>query len=127
LNNSKFSFRKATRLIFGWFLLFLSIPLGIAVSVLSFLLCALFLNNIAFLCLIAVSDCFLVSFILSRFAYGIILKGNRTRFALGLGLAADLVLISLSILTVFKPLVPSSEIIKLRVPDKVEYLDFGQP
>jgi len=73
MNKTGFSFKKAVRLIFGWILLFLAIPLGFVGAVLGFFLCALFLSNIALLSITAVLVCFLVSFSLSWLAGGKIL------------------------------------------------------
>ena len=114
---------KVARLIFGWFLLFLSILLGIVGAVLSFLLGAVFLSNIALLSLIAVAVCFLITFGLARIAGGKILRARRARLALGVGLATVIGVILISSFTIFKPAVPASEIIEPKVPEGVDYWD----
>jgi pimeloyl-ACP methyl ester carboxylesterase len=123
MNETSFGFKKTARLIFGWILLFLGVLLGIAGAVLGFFLCALFLTNITLLSITAVLVCFLVSFSLSRLAGGKILKAHRTRLALWVGLSTVIGVILASSFTIFKPLVPSSEIIKPMVPEAVDYWD----
>lgn len=49
----------------------------------------------------------------------------RTRFALGIGIATILVLILLSALTIFKPLIPSSERVQPFVPPEVKYWELN--
>lgn len=123
MNKTSIGFKKAVHSIFGWILLFLSILLGMVGAVLGFLLCAVFLSNITLLSLTAILVCFLISFSLSRFAGRKILRAHRTRLALGVGLATVFGVILISSFTIFKPLVPSSEIIKPRVPEAVDYWD----
>lgn len=123
MNETSFGFKKAVRLIFGWILLFLAVPLGIIGAVLSFFLCAVFLSNITLLSVTAVLVCFLISFSLSWFAGGKILRAHRTRLALWFGLITVIGIMLISSFTIFKPLVPSSEIIKPKVPEAVVYWD----
>ena len=123
MNETSSGFKKAVRLIFGWILLFLAVPFGMIGAVICFFLCALFLSNIIFLSLIALIVCFWVSFSLSRIAWRMILRARRLGLALGVGLAAVIVVILISSLTIFKPLVPSSEIIKPEVPEAIDYWD----
>lgn len=123
MNKTSFGFKKAVRLIFGWILLFLAVLLGIVGAVLSFLLCAVFLSNITLLGVTAVLVCFLISFSLSWFAGGKILRAHRTRLALWVGLITVIGIILISSFTIFKPLVPSSEIIRPKVPEAVDYWD----
>jgi len=111
--------KKTIRLMFGWILLLLAVLLGMGGAVIGFSLCALFLSHIILLSLIALIVCFLISFILARVAGGMILRAHRSRLALGLGLVTVIGIILLSSLTIFKPLVPSSEIIKPRVPESL--------
>jgi len=121
MNETSFSMKKTIRLIFGLILLFLAVLLGVIGAVLSFFLCAVFLSHITLLSLIAVLVCFLISFSLSRFAGGKILRAHRNRIALGVGLATVIGVIIISSFTIFRPLVPSSEILKPSVPEGVEY------
>jgi pimeloyl-ACP methyl ester carboxylesterase len=123
MNETSFGFKKATRLIFGWILLFLAVLLGMVGAVLSFLLFSVFSSYITLLSLMAVFVCFLISFSLSRLAGGKILRAHRTRLALGVSLATTIGVILISSFTIFKPLVPSSEIIKPRVPEAVDFWD----
>ena len=127
MNKKSSGFKKAVRLIFGWILLFLSVPFGMTGAVFSFFLCAVFLSHIILLSLIALIVCFLISFSLSRIAWGKILRAHRSRLALGVGLSTVIGVILISSLTIFKPLVLSSEIIKPKVPEAVDYwnLDSG--
>jgi len=67
--------------------------------------------------------CFLVSFSLSWLAGGKILRAHRSRLALWVGLFTVIGIILISSFTIFKPLVPTSEIIKPRVPEAVNYWD----
>lgn len=123
MNETSFGFKKTVRLIFGWTLLFLGVLLGIVGAFLSFFLCTLFLTNITLLSITAVLVCFLVSFSLSWFAGGKILRAHRSRLALWVGLFTVIGIILISSFTIFKPLVPTSEIIKPRVPEAVNYWD----
>lgn len=123
MNGTSFGFKKAVHLVFGWILCLLAVLIGIVGAALSFILCAVFLSHITLLSLIAVLVCFLLSFGLSWFAGRMILGARRTRLALGVGLATVIGVIILSSFTIFKPLVPSSEIIKPSVPEGVEYWD----
>lgn len=123
MNETSFGFKKATRLIFGWILFFLAVILGMVGAVLSFLLFSVFSSYITLLSLMAVFVCFLISFSLSRLAGGKILRAHSTRLALGVSLATTIGVILISSFTIFKPLVPSSEIIKPRVPEAADYWD----
>lgn len=123
MNETSFSFKKATRLIIFWILLFLAVLLGMVGAVLSFLLFSVFSSYITLLSLMAVLVCFLISFSLSRLAWGKILRTHCTRLALGVSLATTIGVILISSFTIFKPLVPSSEIIKPRVPKAIDYWD----
>jgi len=123
VNKTSSGFKKAVRLIFACILLFLSVPFGMIGAALSFFLCALLLSHIILLSLIALIVCFLISFSLSRIAWGMILRAHRSRLALGVGLATVIGVMLISSLTVFKPLIPSSEIIKPYVPEAVDYWD----
>jgi len=123
MNQTSIGFKKAVHSIFGWILLFLAVFLGMVGAVLGFLLCAVFLSNITLLSLMAVLVCFLISFSLSGFAGGKLLRAHRSRLALGVGLATVIGIILISSFTIFKPLVPSSEIIQPRVPETVDYWD----
>ncbi len=123
MNETSFGFKKATRFIFRWILLFLAVLLGMVGAVLSFLLFSVFSSYITLLSLMAVFVCFLISFSLSRLAGGKILRAHSTRLALGVSLATTIGVILISSFTIFKPLVPSSEIIKPRVPEAVDYWD----
>lgn len=115
--------KKAIRLIFGWILLLLAVLLGMAGAALGFSLCAVFLNHTILLSLIALIVCFLISFSLARVAGGMILRAHRSRLALWTGVGTVIGVILISSLTIFKPLVPSSEIIKPRVPEGLDYWD----
>ena len=121
MNKTSFGFKKTVRLVFAWILLFLAILLGIVGAALSFFLGAMFLSNITLLSVTAVLVCFLISFSLSWFAGGKMLRAHRTRFALWVGLITAIGIILISSFTIFKPLVPSSEIIKPKVPEAVDY------
>jgi proline iminopeptidase len=123
MNETSFGFKKTVRLVFAWILLFLAILLGIVGAALSFFLGAMFLSNITLLSVTAVLVCFLISFSLSWFAGGKMLRAHRTRFALWVGLTTAIGIILISSFTIFKPLVPSSEIIKPKVPEAVDYWD----
>ncbi len=123
MNETRLSLKKTVRLIFGWILLFLAVPLGIVGAVLSFFLSAVFLTNITLLSVTAVLVCFLISFSLSWLAGGKILRAHRIRLALWVGLLTVIGIILTSFFTIFKPLVPSSEIIKPKVPEAVDYWD----
>ena len=123
MNETSIGFKKAARLIFGWILVFLAVLLGVVGAVLSFFLCAVSFSNITLLSLTAVLVCFLIAFSLSRFAGGKILRAHRTRLAIGVGLITVIGVVLVSSFTIFRPLVPSSEIIKPKVPEGVEYWD----
>ena len=123
MNKTRFGFKNAIRLIFGCVLLFLAVLLGMAGAFLGFVLCAMFLSHIVLLSLIALLFCFLISYNLSRIAWRKILREYRARLALGVGLVTVIGVILISSLTIFKPLVPSSEIVVPRVPEAVDYWD----
>ena len=123
MNKTSFGFKNTFRLIFGCVLLFLAVLLGVAGAFLGFLLCAVFLSHIVLLSLIALLFGFLISFSLSRIAWRKILREYHARLALGVGLVTVIGVILISSLTIFKPLVPSSEIIVPRVPEGVGYWD----
>jgi len=123
MNKTSFGFKKAIRLIFGCVLLFLAVLLGMGGAVIAFLLCAVFLSHIVLLSLIALLFCFLISFSLSRIAWRMILREYRARLALGVGLITVVGVILISSLTIFKPLVPPSEIIVPGVPEVLDYWD----
>jgi proline iminopeptidase len=121
------SIKKYVLLILSWILLFIGIVLGIIGAVLGFLFSAALMSNVFLLSLIGILVCFLISFFLSWFAGKRILPSLRTRFALGAGVATILVVILLSAVTIFKPLIPSSERIQSFVPPDVRFwqLDSG--
>jgi len=123
MNKTSSGFKKIVRLILSWILLILAVLLGIAGAVLGFLLCAVFLSHVVLLSLIALFFCFLISFFLSWAAWRMILRAHRARLALGVGLCTVIGIILISLFTIFKPLVPSSEIIVPRVPEAVDYWD----
>jgi len=123
VNQESIGFKKAIHTIFGWFLLFLAVFLGMVGAVLGFLLCAVFLSNITLLSLMAGLICLLISFSLSRLAGAKILRAHRSRLALGVGLATVLGVLLISSFTIYIPLVPSFEIIQARVPEGVDYWD----
>jgi proline iminopeptidase len=121
MNKISFGFKKTVRSVIGWTLLFLAVPLGFVGAVLSFFLCALFLSNIPLLSVTALLICFLVSFSLSRLAWKKTLRAHQKRLPLWVGLFTVIGIILISSFTIFKPLVPSSEIIKPKVPEAVDY------
>jgi len=123
MDKTSSGFKKTVRLIFGWILLFLAVLLGMGGAVIGFLLCAVFLSHIVFLGLIALLFCFLISFSLSRISWRMIRRESRARLALGIGLATVAGVMLISSLTIFKPLMPSSEIIVPGVPESVDYWD----
>jgi hypothetical protein len=103
------SLKKYVLLILSWILLFIGIVLGIIGAVAGFLFSAALMSSVLLLSIIGILICFLISFTLSWFAGKRILPSLRTRFALGVGVATILVVVLLSALTIFKPLIPSSE------------------
>lgn len=121
------SLKKYVLLVLSWILLFLGVVMGIIGAVLGFLFSAALMSSVLLLSIIGILVCFLISFSLSWFAGKRILPSLRTRFALGIGVATILVVILLSALTIFKPLIPSSERIQPFVPPEVKYweLDTG--
>jgi proline iminopeptidase len=121
------SLKKYVLLILSWILLFIGIVLGIIGAVAGFLFSAALMSSVLLLSIIGILICFLISFTLSWFAGKRILPSLRTRFALGVGVATILVVVLLSALTIFKPLIPSSERILSLVPPEVKYwkLDTG--
>lgn len=123
MTRTSFDFRKTIRLIFGGMLLLLAVLLGIVGAVVSFLLGAVFLSHIPLLSFIAILVCFLISFGISRIAVVKILRSSRTRLAHVMGLITTVGVILISSLTIFKPLVPSSEIIEPIIPEAVDYWD----
>ena len=123
MTRTSFDFRKTIRLIFGGMLLLLAVLLGIVAAVVSFLLGAVFLSHIPLLSFIAILVCFLISFGISRIAVVKILRSPRTRLPHVMGLITTVGVILISSLTIFKPLVPSSEIIEPIIPEAVDYWD----
>ena len=121
------SIKKYVLLVLSWILLFIGILLGIIGSVLGFLFSAALMSSVLLLSTIGILVCFMISFTLSWFAGKRILPSFRTRFALGAGVATILVVILLSALTIFKPLIPSSERIQPLVPPEIKHweLDTG--
>jgi len=123
MTRTSFDFRKTIRLIFGGMLLLLAVLLGIVAAVVSFLLGAVFLSHIPLLSFIAILVCFLISFGISWIAVVKILRSSRTRLAHVMGLITTVGVILISSLTIFTPLVPSSEIIEPIIPEAVDYWD----
>ena len=123
MKESSSGFKKAVRLIFGYVLLLLAVSFGMIGAVFSFFLFALFLSHIFLLSVIALVVCILISFSLSRVAWQKILRVRHAFLAFGVGLSTVIGVVLISSLTVFKPLVPSSEIIKPEVPEAVDYWD----
>ncbi|MGD8535590.1 MAG: alpha/beta fold hydrolase [Candidatus Aminicenantes bacterium] len=123
MNKTSFGFKNAIRLLFGCVLLFLAVLFGMAGAFFGFVLCAVFLSHVVILSLIALLFCFLISYGLSRIAWRKILRESHARLALGVGLVTAIGVLLISFLTIFKPLVPSSEIIVPRVPEAVDYWD----
>jgi proline iminopeptidase len=121
MNRIRLGFKKTVRSVLGWTLLFLAVLLGIVGAVLGFFLCALFLSNITLLSITAVLVCFLVSFSVSRLAWKKILRAHQKRLPLWVGLFTVIGIILISSFTIFKPLVPSSEIIRPKAPEAVDY------
>ncbi len=121
------SLKKCVLLVLSWILLFIGIVLGIIGAVAGFLFSAALMSSVFLLSITGILICFLISFSLSWLAGKRILPSLRTRFALGVGVATILVVILLSALTIFKPLIPSSERIQPVVPPEVQYweLDTG--
>lgn len=123
MSETTLGLKKTVRLIFGWILLLLAVLLGMGGAVLGFSLCAVFLSHIILLSMIALLVCFLISFSLARIAGGMIRWAHRSRLALGVGMGTVIGVVLISSLTIFKPLVPSSEIIRPRVPEGIDYWD----
>jgi pimeloyl-ACP methyl ester carboxylesterase len=123
MTRTSFDFRKTIRLIFGGMLLLLAVLLGIVAAVVSFLLGAVLLSHIPLLSFIAILVCFLISFGISRIAVVKILRSSRTRLAHVMGLITTVGVILISSLTIFKPLVPPSDIIEPIIAEAVDYWD----
>ena len=123
MTRTSFDFRKSIRLIFGGMLLLLAVFMGIVGAVVSFLIGAVFLSYIPLLSFIAILVCFLISFGISWIAVVKILRSSRTRLAHVMGLITTVGVILISSLTIFKPLVPSSEVIEPTIPEAVDYWD----
>ncbi len=104
-------------------LLIISILFGIISAFVGFLLWATVSSNIGILILLGLSTCFLISFGLTWLVGWTIVRPKRTRIAFwtSMGVVAAVVLIS--VFTIFKPLVPSSEIIKPFIPPDIDYWD----
>lgn len=115
--------KRILLIMFGCTLLFLAVSLGIAGAVLSFFFCAVLLSNITLLSLVAILVCFFISLSISRYAFRKIRRTHPTRLALGIGLTTTLGLILISSFTIFKPLVPSSELITPVIPEAIKYWD----
>ncbi len=120
-------FKKYVLLGLSWILLFIGIVLGIIGAAAGFLFSAALMSSVLVLSITGLLVGFLISFSLSWLAGKRIAPSLRTRFALGTGAATILILIFLSALTIFKPLIPSSERIQPVVPPEVQYweLDTG--
>ena len=123
MTRTSFDFRKSIRLIFGGMLLLLAVFMGIVGAVVSFLIGAVFLSYIPLLSFIAILVCFLISFCIFWIAVVKILRSSRTRMAHVMGLITTVGVILISSLTIFKPLVPSSEVIEPTIPEAVDYWD----
>ena len=123
MTKTSFDFRKTIRLIFGGMLLLLAVFMGIVGAVVSFLIGAVFLSYIPLLSFIAILVCFLISFGISWIAVVKILRSSRARMAHVMGLITTVGVILISALTIFKPLVPPSEIIEPIIPEAVDYWD----
>jgi pimeloyl-ACP methyl ester carboxylesterase len=134
MTRTSFDFRKKIRLIFGvmllllkvlfsGMLLLLAVLLGIVGAVVSFLLGAVFISYIPLLSILAILVCFLISFGISWIVVAIIWRSSWTRLAHLMGLITTVGVILISSLTIFKPLVPSSEIIDPIISDSVDYWD----
>jgi proline iminopeptidase len=121
------SIKEFILLVLSWILLFLGIVLGIIGAAAGFLFSAALMSSVLLLSIASILVCFLISFSLSWLAGKRIWPSRRTRFAVGVGGATILIVILLSALTIFKPLVPSSERIPPVVPPEVQYweLDTG--
>ncbi len=121
------SLKKYVFLVLSWILLFIGIVLGIIGAAAGFLFSAALMSSVLLLSITGILVGFLISFSLSWLAGKRIAPSLRMRFALGAGVATILVVILLSALTIFKPLIPSSERIQPVVPPEVQYweLDTG--
>jgi len=119
------SLKKYVLLTLSWILLFIGVVLGIMGALFGFLFSAAIVSSVFLLSITGILVCFLISFTLSWFAGKRICPSLRTRFALGAGVATILVVILISSLTIFKPLIPSSERIQPFVPPEVKYWELN--
>ena len=113
--------KKAILVILSWILLILSIFLGIISAFAGFLLGAAITSNTWILILFGLSTCLSISFGLSWLAGGRLFRSKRTRVAVWISSSVLVAIIVISALTIFKPLVPSSEIVQPMIPPEIEY------
>lgn len=115
--------KKLLRLILSWLLLILAVLLGITGAVAAFLVAALLLSNTILLCILAILVCLSISTGLAWIAGKRIAPSHRGRFALNIGVGTCALVIFVSYFTVFKPLVPSSEISSPTVLPQTRFWD----
>lgn len=113
--------KKTISSAFKWTILILSVLLGIISAFVGFLLGAFVASNTWVLVLLGLATCLLVSFGLSWMIGGKIFRASRTRIAVWISLGVVLIVMIISSVTIFKPLVSSSEMVKPVIPPEIDY------
>ncbi|MFC2167112.1 alpha/beta fold hydrolase [Acidobacteriota bacterium] len=113
--------KKAILATIKWILLILSILLGILSAFAGFLLGAAITSHILTLILLGLSVSILISFGLSWLVGKSLFRSKRTRIAMWISLSVAVAVIVISVFTIFKPLINSSEIVKPSIPPKIDY------
>ena len=115
--------KKLFSLILSWILLILAVVLSIAGALVGFLGAAILFDHTILLCIAALLVCLSISTGLAWIAGKKIAPSCRGRFALGIGVGTCVLVILISSITIFKSLVPSSEISTPPVPPQIRFWD----
>lgn len=107
----------------GISLITLAVLLGVAGAVLGFLGASALTSRIPLLAAVGLGLCLGIATGLGWLAGTLLARVRRRRIAIGVGCGTALIVVVVSSLTVFEPLVPAAEIIPLAVPPDVAFWD----
>lgn len=113
--------RRILPLIGGIALLPLAVVIGVAGAVVGFVGTAAFTTHVSLLSAVGLAVCFASATALGWLAGRLVGWVDRRRIAIGIGCGTVVLVFVVSSLTVFRPLVPATEIIPLDVPPEVGF------
>jgi len=106
----------------GWIVLVpLAVALGVASTIVGFFGTAIATAKIPLLSLAGLLACFGIATALGELAGRFINRANRHRIALAVGIGTALLVAIVSSVTIFKPLVPATEIKPIEIPADVRF------